>query len=195
MIVDADTSPRIFGVIDWGFSDIHGTSSSKNPHFHSRPSMIIMQCAREIFVIKRPLLLSSMGWGERRIQRAIFHSRMHLRGIKRLSVWAGHSISDLVLGTISSIICTHLWRWRVFDGVLLCLGHGILRKATQPFEAEIEVWKEVLNALGSGFVSNNVTRTKFRNHMDRFLKGGLVRDWLAATPELYLWPPSLRIDR
>lgn len=75
------------------------------------------------------------------------------------------------------------------------MGQGILRKATQPFEAEIELWKEVLNALGSEFVSNNVTRIEFRNHMDRFLKGGLVRNWLAATPELYLWPPSLRIDR
>ena len=50
--------------------------------------------------------------------------------------------------------------------------------------------EEAINTLGSEFVSNNMSSTEFRsvvqNHLDRFLKGGLVRDWLAGTPELYL---------
>ena len=51
----------------------------------------------------------------------------------------------------------------------------------------------VLNTLGSEIVSSNINRTEFRifvqNHIDRFPKGGWVRDWLAATSEdseLYL---------
>ena len=66
---------------------------------------------------------------------------------------------------------------------------GILKKRGQQFKAETEVWNEVLNTLGSEFVSKNMSRTEFRIvvqiHVDRFPKGGLVRDWLAATPERY----------
>ena len=52
-------------------------------------------------------------------------------------------------------------------------------------DSEREVWKEVINALGSEFVSNNMSSTEFRiveqNHVDRFPYGELVRDWLAGT--------------
>ena len=40
--------------------------------------------------------------------------------------------------------------------------------------------KEAINTLGNEFVSNNMSSTEFRivvqNHVDRFPKGGLVRD-------------------
>jgi hypothetical protein len=39
------------------------------------------------------------------------------------------------------------------------IEHGILKKEAQQFKAETEVWKEVLNTLGSEFVSNNMSRT------------------------------------
>ena len=69
------------------------------------------------------------------------------------------------------------------------IEEGILKQEAQQFRAETEVWEKVLDTLGSEFVSKNMSRTEFRivvqNHVDRFPKGGLVRDWLAATPELY----------
>ena len=52
-------------------------------------------------------------------------------------------------------------------------------------DSERDVWKEAINVLGSEFVSNNMSSTEFQivvqNHVDRFPKGGLVRDWLAGT--------------
>ena len=51
-------------------------------------------------------------------------------------------------------------------------------------DSETEVWKEVINTLSSEFVSNNMSSTEFpivvQNHMDRFPKGGLVRDWFTG---------------
>ena len=51
--------------------------------------------------------------------------------------------------------------------------------------------KEAINTLGNEFVSNNMSSTEFRivvqnHHVDRFPKGGLVRDWFAGIPEFYL---------
>ena len=75
-------------------------------------------------------------------------------------------------------------RMMPFDGVLLD-SHGEWYLALQfKMDSETEVWKEVINTLSSEFVSNNMSSTEFRivvqNHIDRFPKGGLVRDWLAG---------------
>ena len=67
-----------------------------------------------------------------------------------------------------------------FNGVLLG-SHGEWCLAPNfKMDSEREVWKEAINTLGSEFVSNNMSSTEFRivvqNHVDRFPKGGLVRD-------------------
>ena len=62
------------------------------------------------------------------------------------------------------------------------MKHGILKKEALQFEAETKVWKEVLNTLGSEFVSSNMSRKEFpivvQDNVVRFPKGGVVRDWL-----------------
>ena len=77
-----------------------------------------------------------------------------------------------------------------FDGLLLG-SHGEWYLALKfKMDSEREVWKEAVNTLSSEFASNNMSSTAFRivvqNYVDRFPKVGLVRDWLAGTPELYL---------
>ena len=66
---------------------------------------------------------------------------------------------------------------------------NVPRKRQNSSKLKLRVWKEVFNMLGSEFVSGDMSRTEFRivvqNHVDRFPEGGLVRNWLAATPEPY----------
>ena len=72
---------------------------------------------------------------------------------------------------------------------LRALQKGILKKKAQHFKVETEVWNEVFNTLGSELVSRHMSRTEFKivvqNHVDRFPRGGLVRNWL-ATSEPYI---------
>ena len=69
-----------------------------------------------------------------------------------------------------------------FDGILRG-SHGEEWCLALQFKMDSETegnLKEAINTLGSEFVSNNMSSTEFRivvqNHVDRFPKGGLVRD-------------------
>ena len=195
MIVDADTSPRISAVIDWEFSCTEGTSS-----FAQYP----------LFIVDHPAWEDDHPIRERNIRdQATFNSLMREAERKK------DPLGDLPLSHAfercygvylfeqcmqSQIMCAGLYPQLFahfygeddsfsFEYDWALTEKGILKKRGQQFKAETKVWNEVLNTLGSEFVSKNMSRTEFRNvvqiHVDRFPKGELVRDWLAATPERY----------
>ena len=193
MIVDADTSPRISAVIDWEFSGTHGTSS-----FAKYP----------LFIVDHPLWEEDHPIRPRNIRdQATFNSLMC--ETERKKDPAGDLPLSHAFATCQGVylfeqvfqfpelypqLFAHIYgedKDFSTDYYWALMEDGILKKEAQQFEAENEVWKEALNTLGSEFVSNNMSRTEFRivvqNHVDRFPKEGLVlvRNWLAATPELY----------
>jgi len=195
LIVDADTSPRISAVIDWEFSCTHGTSSfSQYPLFIvDHPAWEDDHPLRQRNIRDQATFTSLMREAERKKDPTgdlpLSHAFASCYGVYLFeqSMQSQIMFSELypqlfvhIFGKDESFSAEYYWA---------LIEKGILKKEAQQFKAETEVWNEAFNTLGSEFVSNNMSRTEFRivveNHMDQFPKGGLVRDWLAATPELY----------
>ena len=195
MIVDADTSPRISGVIDWEFSRTHGTSSFAQYPF---------------FIVDHPLWEDDHPIRERNIRdQATFNALMREAERKKdptgdlplthaferchgLYLFEQCISSQIMFSVLYPQLFSHIYGEdedfsSEYYGALT--ERGFLKKMDQQFAAETEVWKEAFEVLGSELVSNEMSRTEFRvvgeNHVDRFPSGGLVRDWLAAPPELY----------
>ena len=196
MIVDADTSPRISAVIDWEFSGTQGTSS-----FSQYP----------LFIVDHPQWEDDHPIRPRNIRdQATFNSLMREAEKKKdptgdlplsrafarcqgVYLFEQAIQFPIMFSGLYPQLFAHIYgEEKVFstEYYWALMKHGILKKEALQFEVETKVWKEVLNTLGSEFVSSDMSRTEFRivvhNHVDRFPKGGLVRDWLAATPERYL---------
>ena len=195
MIVDADTSPRISAVIDWESCGTDGTSS-----FSQYP----------LFIVDHPAWEDDHPMRPRNIRdQATFNSLM--REAERKKDPTGdlplsHAFaschnaylfdqcmqSEIMYSELYPQLFAHIYGddedfsteyyWALLE-------KGILKKVAQQFRAETEVRNEVLNTLGSELVSKNMRRTEFRvvvqNNLDRFPEGGLVREWLAATPVPY----------
>ena len=197
MIIDADTSPRISAVIDWEFSCSHGTSS-----FAQYP----------LFIVDHPTWEDDHPLRQRNIRdQATFNSLM--REAERKKDPTGdlplshafercHGVylfeqcihSQIMFSVLYPQLFAHIYGYGEDEPFSMeyywtLVAKGILKKKRQKFKVETKVWNEVFDMLGSEFMSKNMSRTEFRivvqNHVDRFPSGGSVRDWLAATPELY----------
>ena len=191
MIVDADTSPRISAVIDWEFSCTHGTSSfSQYPLFIvDHPQWEDDHPLRQRNIRDQATFISLMREAERKkdptgdlpLSRAFASCQgvyLFEQSIQ-FPIMASELYPQLfahIYGEDKAFSTEYYWA---------LIEQGILKKEAQQFKEETEVWNEVLNTLGSELVSSNMSRTEFRivvqNHLDRFPKGGLVKDWLSAT--------------
>ena len=64
------------------------------------------------------------------------------------------------------------------------MTNGLLKKETQQFIHETDVWNDALETLGVDLVRRDMSRTEFQNlvaeHSGRFTVGGRVREWLAT---------------
>jgi hypothetical protein len=194
MIVDADKSPRISAVIDWEFSGTVGTSS-----FSQYP----------LFIVDHPQWDDDHPIRPRNIRdQTTFNSLMREAERKKdptgdFPLSRAFARCQGVYLFEQSIQCPimftglypHLFAYiygedEAFETEYYrsLMKHGILKKEALQFKAETKVWKEVLNTLGSEVVSKKMSRTEFRivvlNYIDRFPEGGLVKEWLAATPKL-----------
>ena len=193
IVFDADTSPRISAVIDWEFSCTHGTSSfSQYPLFIvDHPMWDEDHPLRARNIRDQATFISLMREAERKKDPTgdlpLSHAFARCHGVYLFE----QSIeSEIMFSELYPQLFAHIYGEDFSLKYYLALEDGILKKEAEQFRAETEVWNEVLNILGSELVSNNMSRTEFRivvqNHMDRFPKGGLVRDWLATTPEQHL---------
>ena len=195
MIVDADTSPRISAVIDWEFSGTIGTSSfSQYPLFIvDHPAWRVDHPIRPRNIRDQATFNSLMREAERKKDPTgdlpLSHAFERCHGVY---LFEQCMQSQIMFSGLYPQLFTHIYGededfsmeyyWALIE-------EGILKKKREQFKAETEVWKEVFNLLGSEFVSKDMSRTEFRiivqNHLDQFPRGELVRDWFAATPELY----------
>ena len=190
MIVDADTSPRISGVLDWDSSCPYPTSSfAQYPLFivdHPfwdndnplRPRNVRDQATFNALI--REAEMQKDPQGGLPLSRAF----ANCRGVYLFE----QSMPDQVMfSEFYPQLFAHVFGEEEIFSVhyYLALESGILRKEAEQFEKESEVWKEALNALGDGLVSKEMRREDFivvvRKHIDRFPEEGLVREWFAAS--------------
>jgi aminoglycoside phosphotransferase (APT) family kinase protein len=190
MIVNGDKSPRISAVIDWEFSGPGATSS-----FAQYP----------LFIVDHPMWEDDNPLRERNVRdQATFNVLMREAEMKE------DPMGDLPLSRTFAncqgvylfeqaiqfpymfpAIYPQLWAYVYgeecdfsanYYGALM--ENGILRKEAGQFEKETEVWKEAFKTLGDELVSRSMSREEFRTvvrkHGERFLEGGLVREWLAT---------------
>ena len=197
MIVDADTSPRISAVIDWEFSGTIGTSSFANyPLFIvDHPMWKVDHPLRARNIRDQATFNSLMREAERKKDPTgdlpLSHAFERCEGVYMFE----QCIQFPNMFGLYPQLFAHIYGADEDSDFLTeyywaLIENGILKKEAQQFKAEAEVWKEALNTLGSELVSKNMSRTEFRivvqSHVDRFPKGELVRNWLAATSEQHL---------
>ena len=204
MIVDADTSsPRISGVIDWEFSCTRGTSSfSQYPFFIiDHPIWDDDHPLRARNVRDQATFISLMREAERKKDPSTSDLPLSHAFAKCHGVYLFEQCieSEIMFSELYPQLFAYIYGEEedskdadFSTEYYMALENGILKKEGQQFRAETEVWKEVLNVLGSELVSRFMSRIEFRNvvenHVDRFPKGGLVRDWLEEViPEHHLY--------
>lgn len=208
MITDADTSPRITGVIDWEFTRTRATST-----FAQYP----------LFIVDNPLRPDGNPLRQRNVRdQATFNSLMRQAEMKRDStgdlplsrafakcqgvyLYEQAIQYSFIFPAIYPQLFAHVFGKGDFSGEDDSSGedddssgegdfsdsyyralteHGILRKETQQFERETEVRDEAVKILGDELVPITLSKDEFRNlvwkYVDQFPEGGPVRDWLTT---------------
>jgi hypothetical protein len=199
MVVDADTSPRISGVIDWEFSGTLPTSSfSQYPLFIvDHPMWEDDHPLRPRNVRDQATFITLMREAERKKDpggRPLSPAFANSKGVYLLEQAIQFpglfsqiypQLFSYVYGEDKNFSTDYYWA---------LMEHGILRKESQEFEMEAEVWSEALKTLGNELVARNMGRKEFyivvQNHSDEFPEGGLVKDWLATASDSYLFGDS-----
>jgi hypothetical protein len=190
MIVEADTSPRISGVIDWEFTGTQPTSS-----FAQYPLFIVdhprwedghplrqrnVQDQATFITLMRESESKKDPAGDLPLTRAFENSKgvyLFEQAIQFPGMFSEvyPQLFAYIHGDDEDFSTDYYWA---------LMEHGILRKERREFERNAEVWSEALETLGSQIISRNMGRKEFctivQNHSEKFSEGGLVKNWLAV---------------